>query len=625
MSFKKKLVTAVTTAGLLAGIFGSAFAPVAQGSSWNVNGAKVTFGESFEGTWQDAYYSEITETGSASNPFIMYAPYTNDGGALGTGAIETGYTVCAVIDEVDIETLGGDPVSDSDDVSASVTATNGLLIYGEDDNAISTESEEALYATSYSDNNVTTGIAVCFAPSDDDDAFDSVVTLTVNGTKVGSWNIRVLGPGQSLTLSDNTGGWIAMDHTDIDTAFTITFLDKAGHSLFPALRDLEGGLVSPIDGDVESLIEDYWLDGYEADESDLMYAIDVITNGEGFSEDLDGYDAVEEGDQYRRIDIDNADDYLCDSNRDAVGASHTVYAIMDYGAGDGYGGEISSSDKKTNGVTVKCSDDGFFAEIVGWDFGGRTTVEQGDTIPMHLHIEDGSGNPMGIGSDYDLYFGGFQEPNGGYPYFESLSDPVFTFSPSHTQSDDADYYVSNGTQIEMENYSDDNTTCGAVDQEDGDTWEEDEWLNDWLTAGLDNSGAGIVLMCFTASSLNEDLGANVIRARAEYPWTDNADAYLDRVAKTFTAVINVVKAGAGSAAAFGTSVSATAAGKVTVTGPVGARVTFVVENSNGVVRTYTRLVGASGKASYKIKRNGTFYVYAMYGDELTAVKKIRVR
>ena len=616
MSIKKKLVTAVTTAGLLAGIFGSAFAPVAQGSSWNVSGAKNTFAGNFDNSFQDAYYGAETATGSSSNPWVMYAPYTNDGGALGTGAIDTSYTVCSYIDETDLETLSGDALSDSDDVSANVTATNGLLIYGDDNNAISTSGEEGDYGTSYTDNNVTSGISACFAPSDDDDALDSVVTLKVNGTTVGSWSIRVLGAGQTMTLTDNTGGWIAMDHTTIATAFTITFLDKAGKSL-SALRSLDAAA----DGDQESLIEGYWLDGYEADgNSNLEYAVDVIANGEGFSDDLSGYDSVVEGNRYSRIDIDGTDD-LCDSDRDDVGASHTVYAIMDYEGGD----EISSSDKKTNGVTVKCSDDGFFAEITGWDFGGATSVEQGDTIPMYLTIQDGSGNPMGIGSGEDLYFGGFMEWNGGYPYFEDLGDPVYQFSPFHTQSDDADYFHYSGAQIEMEDYSDDNTTCGAPDTEDGDTWEEDEYMNDWLTAGLDNSGAGKVLMCYTASMFAEDLGQNWVRARSEYPWTDNASDYLDNAPKSFFASINVVKPGAGTSAAFGKAVSATAAGKVTVAGPVGAKVTFVVENSRGVVRTYARIVGASGKASYKIKNNGTFYVYAMYGDDLTAVKKIRVR
>jgi len=259
------------------------------------------------------------------------------------------------------------------------------------------------------------------------------------------------------------------------------------------------------------------------------------------------------------------------------------------------------------------------------DFGGVTTVEQGDSVKMHIYIQDGSGNPMGLGSDYDLSFDGFQDHNDCYVYFDQLSCTVFSFGPSHVQVDDADYYVANGTILELEDYDDENTTCGGVNEEDGNSWDEGRDFVDFLVAGLDNHGAGIVAVCMQASSLNEDLGLNWVKIRGEYPWSSDADAYLDRVPKSFTATINVVKPGVGTAAGFGKTVSATAAGKVSVTGPVGAKVTFVVENSRGVVRTYTRLVGASGKASYTIKNNGTFFVYAMYGDELTGVKKIRVR
>ena len=138
-----------------------------------------------------------------------------------TGAIDDSYTVCSYIDITDVEDLAGNDLTDTDDVSASVTATGGLLIYGEDNNAISTSTEEADYATSYSDNNVLNGVAFCLAPADDDDAYDSVVTVKIQGVQVGQWNIRVYGAGQSMTLTDRTGGWIAMDNGTVDDALRI--------------------------------------------------------------------------------------------------------------------------------------------------------------------------------------------------------------------------------------------------------------------------------------------------------------------------------------------------------------------------------------------------------------------
>jgi hypothetical protein len=611
------MATALATAGLLAGIFGSTLAPVAQGASWAVTAAKLEIQSNFEQDWNDAYYSLVNAghaTGSATNPLDMYAPYTNDGGALGTDAIDDSYTVCSYIDETDIETLDGYNLSDSDDVSASVTATGGLLIYGDDNNAISYSTEEADYATSYTDNNVTNGLSFCLANADDDDAYDSVVTVKIQGVQVGQWNIRVYGPGQTMTLTDRTGGWIAMDNGTVDDALRITFLDKANHNLFTGLRQS-----SSVDGDAEALIEDYWLDGNEADSSDLMYAVDVTTNGSLFSDALDAYDALDEGSHYRDIDITDGIDSLCNSDRDSVGDTHTVYAVMDYGSG----GEISSSDKKTNGIALKCSDDGYFAEITGWDFGTAKTVEQGDTIPMYLRVGDGSGNPMGLGGA-STDFSGFAEINDGYPYFEELGDPVFAFGPSHVEVDDADYYVKNGASVEMEDASDGDTTCAPADNEDGSTWEENLDTESYMVAGDDNAGAGIVLMCYTASYLNEDLGVNWLRARSEYPWTDFATDYLDNAPKSFTTSITVVKPGVGTAAGFGTSVKV---GKrtVSITGPVGAKITFVVENSAGVVRTYNRLVEADGKAKFRFKSRGTYDVYAMYGDSITGISTIKVQ
>jgi len=616
----RKLATALATAGLLAGIFGSTLAPVAQGAGWAVTAAKLEIQANFEGDINDGWYGNASATGTAGNPLDMYAPITNDGGALGTGAIDDTYTVCSYIDVTDIEDLAGNDLTDTDDVSASVTATGGLLIYGEDNNAISTSTEEADYATSYSDNNVLNGVAFCLAPADDDDAYDSVVTVKIQGVQVGQWNIRVYGPGQSMTLTDRTGGWIAMDNAVVDDALRIAFLDKANHNIFLGLRE-----DSTNDSDAETLIEDYWLDGYEASldtASNLVYAVDVTAAGSLFSDGLTGYDALNEGSHYRNVDITDGGDSLCSSDRDSVGDSHTVYAVMDYTDG----GEFSTNDKKSNGITLKCSDDGYFAEVVGWDFGTAKTVELGDSIPMYLHIGDGSGNPMGLGGAA-TDFSGFKEYNNGYPYFDELSgngDPVFSFGPSHTQSDDADYYVYNGAILEMEDPADANTTCGTPDTEDEDTWGENLDATDYLVAGDDNAGAGVVLMCYTASQLNEDLGVNWLKARSEYPWTDFATGYLDNAPKSFTASITLVKPGTGTAAGFGTSVKV---GKrtVSVTGPVGAKITFVVENSAGVVRTYNRLVEADGKAKFRFKVRGTFDVYAMYGDEITGISTIKVQ
>ena len=49
----------------------------------------------------------------------------------------------------------------------------------------------------------------------------------------------------------------------------------------------------------------------------------------------------------------------------------------------------------------------------------------------------------------------------------------------------------------------------------------------------------------------------------------------------------------------------------------GKKVAFVLENASGVTKTYYRKANASGVAKYTIALNGTWTVYATFGDEIT--------
>ena len=49
----------------------------------------------------------------------------------------------------------------------------------------------------------------------------------------------------------------------------------------------------------------------------------------------------------------------------------------------------------------------------------------------------------------------------------------------------------------------------------------------------------------------------------------------------------------------------------------GGRIAFTIENAAGTTRTYYRKANASGVATYRINRPGTWTVYASYGDDIT--------
>jgi hypothetical protein len=67
--------------------------------------------------------------------------------------------------------------------------------------------------------------------------------------------------------------------------------------------------------------------------------------------------------------------------------------------------------------------------------------------------------------------------------------------------------------------------------------------------------------------------------------------------------------------------------KLTATASFGAaaaskKITFVIENAAGKVRTYYRKANASGVAKFTIKLRGTWDVYASYGDDITELGKL---
>jgi len=91
-------------------------------------------------------------------------------------------------------------------------------------------------------------------------------------------------------------------------------------------------------------------------------------------------------------------------------------------------------------------------------------------------------------------------------------------------------------------------------------------------------------------------------------------------ATTITANVSVSATGAAPTISVGPK-------KLTATASFGAaaagkKVTFVIENAAGRVRTYYRKANASGVATFTIKLRGTWDVYASYGDDITELGKL---
>jgi len=100
--------------------------------------------------------------------------------------------------------------------------------------------------------------------------------------------------------------------------------------------------------------------------------------------------------------------------------------------------------------------------------------------------------------------------------------------------------------------------------------------------------------------------------------TDIADAI---EASTITANVSVSATGVAPTMSVGPK-------KLTATASFGAaaagkKVTFVIENAVGTVKTYSRKANASGVATFTLKARGAWDVYASYGDEITDLGKLK--
>jgi len=324
------MATALATAGLLAGIFGSTLAPVAQAAG-NVNVKKIwselTDPVNVYDDWAQVA-GGTSATGATAypdgDPWVIYAPYYNDGAAT-DGSID--WAACSGVGDGSIEDLSGDDISNNDDVTVSVSATGGALV--------SLYTNGGGYSGDYSDWSVgstsldvgSSGFDVCVTAPDDDSSFATTLTVKVNGEALKPIYAVIIGPAQTATLQDktiaagttDTHGWIAMDNTGVDYAARLRVFDKQGANMISWIGTL-------------SDVEDYAISGYESDGYNVEYTVGAQPKGSDFST------LVEAGASAKKVDV-NAD--FCDSAADEVGDLKVVTPVFDY---DG-GGTLTSSDK----------------------------------------------------------------------------------------------------------------------------------------------------------------------------------------------------------------------------------------------------------------------------------------
>jgi hypothetical protein len=384
VSIKKKFATAVATASILAGIFGSAFAPSAMAA--RVNDPKPRYTELtvgadiYENDDADAwgFYSADSDADdtSAADAAVVFTLFSAGSAGVGTDEIAVAdLKVASSSSKLLValpDTDGGedctDMESDEDDIFGQSDELGDVV----ETNAGDGDYTVCLAASSSTGSVKDATVTISARDGDSSGAYTTVATMTVS----------VFGPEATLTLSI-VGGYkyVATDNVAVDDWFKVIGKDAAGN----VLNQGDGGVLEG----VELAALSNWADNPENGDGDLVAPFDeayAVVDDSGGAATLYGLD-------------DGACVTLDDDDADPM-------------AGDSFAVAVEAGDAVSNTVTITCTADGSDAvikSIAATDEAGPQEYDDGTGDDGDLEIiatvQDGEGRPLGDGID-DLDFGG---------------------------------------------------------------------------------------------------------------------------------------------------------------------------------------------------------------------------
>jgi hypothetical protein len=394
MSIKNRFATAVATASLLAGLFGSAFVPSASAAiveSPDVVLAKyTTLTEGSEvhqaGTAKSFGFQSLDSDDGAvdANAYIDIALYSAGSSGEGTTAYDFDDTVKN--ENVQLKAVSSNSnvnvgwAYDNDEDPASTEACNGDITVGT--TSIFTDIEGIDGAGL--DNDET--FRLCFAGETDATAATSTITVTVDGVVATTFSVTAVGPIDSLTASITDGyKYLAEDNDYLDEWLTIVAKDAAGVQI--------NGTSTSVSN--EELTLDDWTDNPENQYGDQMGF---------FQSSMDG-DTIGTGTAYTGYDVET-DVCYADSGEGDDGDAGFSYTLKV---------EDDSGDVVSNGITITCTlnSDGARVTAVTPEVasasgsknanGGLTYNETAagsdDDLTISATVVDENGAPLGDGAD----------------------------------------------------------------------------------------------------------------------------------------------------------------------------------------------------------------------------------
>lgn len=608
MSIKKKFATAVATASLLAGLFGSAFVPsaLAAGQSGSAGVPRANRTEVYEDNFREyatnkfsfSSYDNNSVTGSESDASIGFEiNNVNDVGITKLESLKAVSSNPAILVAwgYEEETVLGTDGSNDAGYAQPMDYYDGGWGYGTDCSYIDydDDGDDSFYGTTstvtYVADNEYWGdgtYALCITAADEDSAGTGTITVTANGVVVKTITVTAVGPLTSLTLAIADGyKYVAEDNSNLDAWLTVTGKDAAGTVINGTDTGVWDGTLANADatGDDSVTNTDYALG-------------EVTTNPKNQKGDAINFFSAG---SLQELSTGN-DEIYYDLEATAC-ESETVAGDGDGDAGFSYELKIKgtnelSSTVTSNAITITCTGNSDYAKITALVPEATTGAPEyndgtggDDDVNIVATVTDGAGRPLGDGAAAFAEFADFS---------------ATTATASALDWNDSDDIAAVGGKVDM----------GILDIS-GDTLAERTYS---YTVNLQVINFGEVTDgdCDTTDTdatdgddiLDDTTGCTSKSYSLKYTVTD-AEAFKPSI----TVFRNKARTTARIVMNFGED-------------EANLEQTIVVEFSNGSVTEYYRTANNDGVVSFRLSlRRQTVEVYGDGGSGLTEVKTIRYR
>ena len=624
MSIKKKFATAVATASLLAGLFGSAFVPsaLAAGQSGSASTPKANrttvapdasvFTTFATGKYSFTSYGNNATTGTTSDSSIGFD--INYANAAGTSvgitkldslkAVSSNSAIVVAWGYAEETVLGSDG---SNDAGYAQPMDYYDLGWGHNmacddiddiDEGVG-DSDEGFYSTTstvtYVADNTEFSAGqynLCITAADEDSAGTGTVTVTANGVVVKTITVTAVGPLASLELSIAGGyQYVAEDNDAVTKWLKLVGKDAAGTvingtTVSASSTTLDFANVAELSTNPKN---------QQAEAITFFTEATAVTSAGGLTA------SASRGVQYYSIDAN-----ACQSEQvagDGNGDAGFSYALKVKGTNEDATGITS------NAITITCTGDSDYAKItalVPEATAGAPEYDDGvlgdGILDIVATVTDGAGRPLGDGA---AAFAAFAD-------FSATTATAAALDWNDTgDSDLANAGVAVGGKVDMgilDIYGDTlsvRTYSYTVDLQVINFGE----VSDGDCDVTDDGGAGDNVTVVSGDDIIQDATGCTSKSYSfTYKVTD-AEAFTPSI----TVFRNKAKTTARIVMNFGED-------------EANEEQTIVVEFANGTITEYYRTANNDGVVSFRLSlRNKTVEVYGDGGSGLTAVKTISYR